>query len=43
MTAIASTAEAAKAKFHPFFGECIPILFNVFHTYGGKEYKQLRG
>lgn len=43
MTAIASTAEAAKDKFHAYFSECIPILFNVFQTYTGKEYKQLRG
>ncbi|EAR88916.3 importin protein (macronuclear) [Tetrahymena thermophila SB210] len=43
MTAIASTAESAKAKFHDYFNECIPILFNVFETYTSKEYKQLRG
>ena len=43
MTAIASTAEAAKQKFHSYFDECIRILFNVFTTYTTKEYKQLRG
>jgi importin-5 len=33
MTAIASTAEAAKEHFHVYFGECMPILFKVFETY----------
>lgn len=43
MTAIASTAEAAKHKFHPYFNDIIPLLFNIFSKYPGKEYKQLRG
>ena len=39
MTAISSTAEAAKDKFEPFFNDCITVLFRVFDTYTGKEYK----
>ncbi|EGR31191.1 hypothetical protein IMG5_116170 [Ichthyophthirius multifiliis] len=43
MTAIASTAEAAKEHFHAYFDISMPILFKVFDAYKGKEYKQLRG
>lgn len=43
MTAIASTAEAAKQFFNPYFNDIIPILFRVFNTYHGKQYRQLRG
>lgn len=43
MTAIASTAEAAKHQFHPYFNDIMPVLFNIFTQYPGKEYKQLRG
>lgn len=39
MTALASTAEAAKESFHLYFDESMPILFRVFETYKGKEYR----
>jgi hypothetical protein len=39
MTALASTAEAAKDGFHVYFDESMPILFKVFEAYKGKEYR----
>lgn len=43
MSVIAATAEAAKLAFVPYFNELMPLLFSVFNTHNGKQYRQLKG